>query len=238
MPEKTDLRSVITYIVSQLDEMEASFGKTKLVKLLYLIDVEFFRTFSRQLSDLEWTFYSYGPYAFSLEQIFSELDLDILQEDVFTASGAKAKIFRLEKHVMSDLENSTGADKTIIDRVIKTWAYSDLNPLLSYVYFHTEPMVAAERGESLDFSKIKKLPSGKPEAIRLPLEFTQETRERFLRYKVSRAKSTVRELDPKPRFDGTFLEGLNHMDMEELSQLPKGETNFEEELKTYFKRLS
>jgi hypothetical protein len=218
--------------------MEASFGKTKLVKLLYLIDVEFFRSFSRQLTNIEWIFYHYGPYAFSLEQTFSELDLDIPQEDVFTASGAKAKIFRLEKHITSDLENSTGADKIIIDRVIKSWGYSDLNPLLSYVYFHTEPMITAERGESLDFSKIKKLPAGKPEVIRLPLEFTQEIKERFLRYKASRAKSMVRELDPKPRFDGTFLEGLNHMDMEELAQLPNGEITIDEESKDTFRRLS
>lgn len=233
-----DLRNVITYIISQLVEMEVSFGKTKLVKLLYLIDVEFYRSFSRQLTNLEWIFYHYGPYAFSLDHTFSEMDLDIPQEDVFTTSGVKAKIFRLEKHVKSDLENSTGADKIIIDRIIKSWGYSDLNSLLSYVYFHTEPMVTAERGESLDFSKIKKLPTGKSEAIRLSLEFTQEIKERFLRYKASRTKPVYRELDPKPRFDGTFFVGLNHMDMEEMSQIPKGETTFEEESKDTFKRLS
>ncbi len=238
MPEKADLRSIITYIISQLGDMEASFGKTKLVKLLYLIDVEFFRSFSRQLTNLEWIFYYYGPYAFSLDQTFSELDLDIPQEDVVTASGAKAKIFRLEKYVESDLDNSTGADKIIIDRIIKSWGYSDLNPLLSFVYFHTEPMATAERGEPLDFSRIKKLSAGKPEAIRLPTEFIQEITERFRRYKAARAKSAIKDLDPKPRFDEIFLNGLNHMDIEELSQIPKGETSFKEELKITFKRLS
>ena len=238
MPERADLRSVITYITSQLVEMEASFGKTKLVKLLYLIDVEFFRSFSRQLTNLEWIFYHYGPYAFSLDQTFSELDLDIPQEDVVTTSGAKAKIFRLEKHVKSDLDNSTAADKIIIVRIIGSWGYSDLNPLLSFVYFYTEPMVTAERGEPLDFSRIKKLSAGKPEAIRLPTEFTQEITERFRRYKAARAKSAIKDLEPKPRFDEIFLNGINHMDMEELAQLPNGQITIDEEFKDTFRRLS
>jgi len=238
LPEKSDIHSRITYIISQLVEAEVSFGKTKLIKLIYLIDVEFYRSFSRQLTNLEWIFYHYGPYAFSLDQTFSELELDIPQEDVFTTSGKKAKVFRLEEHVKSDLENSTGADKIIIDRIVKSWGHSDLNPLLSFVYFHTEPMATAEHGELLDFSKIKKLPTGKPEVIRPSIEFTQEIKERFLKYKASRLKSEIKELDPKPRFDGTFINGLNHMDMEEFSQIPKGDATFDEELKNTFKRQS
>jgi hypothetical protein len=44
--------------------------------------------------------------------------------------------------------------ETIVDRIVKEWGDADLNKLLDYVYFETEPMQNAKRGDVLDFSSV------------------------------------------------------------------------------------
>jgi hypothetical protein len=43
----------------------------------------------------------------------------------------------------------------IIGDLVKKWGGADINRLLDYVYFETEPMENAHRGDILDFSTIQ-----------------------------------------------------------------------------------
>jgi CRISPR/Cas system-associated exonuclease Cas4 (RecB family) len=43
----------------------------------------------------------------------------------------------------------------MIERLIDDWGTADLNELLDYVYFETEPMFKVELRQKLDFSKVK-----------------------------------------------------------------------------------
>ena len=74
------LRHLISHTVTELTDMGAGFGKTKLVKLLYLMDVENYRRRQETISGLEWCFYHYGPYAFEIDSALNELSFDIPQE--------------------------------------------------------------------------------------------------------------------------------------------------------------
>src|SRR5690348_15440932 len=49
-------------------------GKTKLLKLLYLSDIEYFRVFRRTLTGFDWRFYLYGPWAPQFDEILQRLD--------------------------------------------------------------------------------------------------------------------------------------------------------------------
>ena len=145
MPTTVDIRKLIAYVISKLTDMEVSFGKTKLVKLLYLIDLEFYRLYSRKLTEFEWIFCHYGPYAYAIDDVLKQLDLDIPQEVVVTAAGHKANIFKFPKHLTAEFEDSSSSlQKSVVDRILNEWGPEELNPLLSYVYFHTEPMKDAQ----------------------------------------------------------------------------------------------
>ncbi|MGA7793478.1 MAG: type II toxin-antitoxin system antitoxin SocA domain-containing protein [Candidatus Acidiferrales bacterium] len=122
---------------------------TRLVKLMYLTELEYFRLRHERLTDLDWTFYLFGPYPMSLRSFLGEPEIEskewrsgktsksiVRGEDIFMK--AKAEL---------DLE-------AIIKRVVKTWGDADLNQLLDYVYFETEPMQNAKRGDLLDFSSV------------------------------------------------------------------------------------
>ena len=45
--------------------------------------------------------------------------------------------------------------RSIIAQLVRQWGDADINRLLNYVYFDTEPMEHATRGEILDFSTLR-----------------------------------------------------------------------------------
>lgn len=238
MSSKIDDRSLITYVISRLADLEATFGKTKLVKLLYLIDVEFYRACTRKLTDFEWIFYYYGPYADTIDSVLKQLELDIPQENVVTTSGYKAKIFKAPKYLTTEFENEASyLQKSIVDGVLNEWGLEDLNPILSHVYFHTEPMRDAQRGELLDFSNIYRSVSL---SFSKKAQITKERRKgmikSFVKAKKLHLTSNCQSLDPKPRLDNVFERGLQNLENEERLSVPKGELEIKEEFKDQMRR--
>lgn len=234
MPSVLQLRSLTAYVISKLVDMEASFGKTKLVKLLYLIDVENYRLRSHKLTRLDWVFYHYGPYAFEIDQTLKQLDLDIPQEDMLTAAGHRAIVFKPSWDTDAEFEQqASNLEKSVVDRVLNEWGMEELNPILSYVYFHTEPMKDAKRGDVLDFSKIRQLPTSK--VVRRPPELPpsreKELRAEFQKVRGERWQQVHQPLDPKPRLDDIFWHGLTYLDSEEQYSVPRGDIELVEEFK-------
>lgn len=227
-----NLSDLLAYIITKLVDMDCAFGKTKLVKLLYLIDVETYKVKSRTFSGINWIFYHYGPYAFEIDEALKQLEIDIPQENVKTYSGFNAKIFKPYKSLTSNFEESTGFQKMLVDRVLETWGPEDLNTLLSYVYFHTEPMENAVRNAKLDFSTIQR-PSREMNRIIVTKEDVIKSgwngRDKFIKAMEKHVNST--NLYPKPRFDAIFLNGLSNMDIEDTFPLITGEVEIDEETK-------
>jgi len=217
--------------------MEIGFGKTKLVKLLYLIDVEYQRLYSHKLTELEWIFYHYGPYAFAIDDVLKQLDIDIPQEEAMTASGNRAKIFKPIKAIHSEFENSSDVKKYLVDRVIDQWGFEELNPLLSYVYFHTEPMQNAHRGDILDFSKIiHTLAKKKLVYLPIPKEQQQDMRKKFEQIKEHHTQVLRKSLNPEPRFDNVFMDGFLNIEISEQYGISTGEIDISNDAKTVLKQ--
>ena len=198
--------------------MDVGFGKTKLVKLLYLIDVENYLRRGATISGLEWRFYHYGPYAFEIDAALKELDLDIPQESVTTETGHRAIVFRSNYGLHARLGEyvSSTSELRLVDRVIRDWGKVELYPLLNHVYFFTEPMKHAKRGEILDFSTIQRnqVRPTSNRGVPVPSDILAEYKSRF---QEAKAKRVRRPLLPAPRFDRVYQEGLERMIEEEDS---------------------
>ena len=228
------LNSLITHIATELADKGIGFGKTKLVKLIYLVDVENYRARRETLTGLEWVFYHYGPYSFEIDAALADLAFDIPQESAATVGGRAATIFKPRMGVKSRLGERVGTPQLrLVDRVIGEWGETELNPLLNHVYFYTEPMKDAARGETLDFSKI---PRRRPRSVRarvgapMPEERLNEYRRRFREAKAARAEFR-RPLDPPPRFDRVYQEALARMNEDERCEIPPGEVVISEDVK-------
>lgn len=209
------LYNLIAHTVTQLADMGAGFGKTKLVKLLYLIDVENYRRRRKTLSGLEWRFYHYGPYAFEIDEALDALALEVPQETVAMKSGRNAIVFRPDRNLNPSLADHIQLrELRLVNRIIQEWGETDLNSLLNHVYFYTEPMIDAERGDFLDFSTVRRRRINQSAAHipQLPKDRLEEYRSRFKEAKAKRIRQT---LDPPPRFDEIYREGVARMNREE-----------------------
>ena len=226
------LRHLISHTVTELTDMGAGFGKTKLVKLLYLMDVENYRRRQETISGLEWCFYHYGPYAFEIDSVLNELSFDIPQESFTTESGYKAIAFRPERSLKPRLGKYVRSlsELRLVNRVVRDWGETELNVLLDHVYFYTEPMKHARRGDILDFSVVERRRRQSTTKLtpRLSSDQLSEYRARF---QESKARRVRQPLYPAPRFDGVYREGLARLTAEEAGLIPLGIAVISEEAK-------
>src|SRR5882762_3415911 len=122
---------------------------TRLVKLMYLTEVEYYRLKRERLTDLDWKFYHYGPYPPSLIAVIGEPEIETFE---WKNGKSSKQIVRDEDVFMrTSADNDT---ERLIWSLVKEWGDADLNQLLDFVYFETEPMQGANRGDILDFSLI------------------------------------------------------------------------------------
>lgn len=180
--------NIIKQIIISAKEQEINVSaKTRLIKLLYLIEIEYYKHYQKRLTDLKWQFYHYGPYASEIESI---LDSPDIEEIPFVLKGGKSGSQydftenEIKAYVSSEI-------KRLIDYIVKDWGETDLNKLLDYVYFETEPMKDAKRGDLLDFTKIKPWkPPEKIKNVRIdPIKFTA-LKEKYLSHIKEMSKIT------------------------------------------------
>ncbi len=233
------LRELITYLVVKLDDAQAEIGKTRLVKFLYLADVEFFRRRRARLTDLEWIFFHYGPYAFAIDTALQELGFDIPSEDVSIAGGRRAIVFRPTAHARRGIEDRIpGSERRVIDRVLYQWQYEELNAILNHVYFYTEPMKNAKRGDLLDFGTIRAPGFVSTQVVRLGLdeERLQGFRARFSASREGHTARRSRPIVPAPRIDAVYNDAVRRLDGEPVV-LPPGRLEIPEESKEQLRSL-
>jgi hypothetical protein len=145
-----DLDSLIheVYRQSKVNHVPPPFV-TRVVKIIYLADLEWRRRHGEPLSNIEWRFLHFGPYAYEFVPVLGDPDMEVAE---FQGKTARRFVFDpAELEVQRVSEEISG----IIRNLVKQWGDADINRLLDYVYFETEPMENARRGDVLDFSTIR-----------------------------------------------------------------------------------
>lgn len=141
-------KDIIINIIDLLHEKNIGFGRTKLVKLSYLLDLEYYRRNKKLLTDAKWIYYLYGPYPINYNDY---LESDGIQISDPNDTGFKS-ISLKECACIPDIPNDL---KRLISSLIDEYGRMDLNDLLDYVYYDTEPMMnVKERMDELDFSTV------------------------------------------------------------------------------------
>jgi len=150
------LRALVSYIVDYLRAQGASFAYTKVVKLLYLIDVEYCRSVGRTLTGLRWTFHHFGPWDDQLRAVLHGHVEGIEPVEVFTSKGFQATTWRVIDAPDPDIVFKRPLERLVVDRVLNAWGDFETNIVLDHVYRDTEPMHSARFGEELDFGKVNR----------------------------------------------------------------------------------
>ena len=184
--------SIIKQIIKSSKEQEIPIpAKTRLIKLLHLIEIEHYKHIQKRLTDLQWQFYHYGPYAPEIEHILGSPDIE---EITFTLRDGR----KGSHYDFTDDEGQTKFPselKRLIDYIVKDWGEIDLNKLLDHVYFETEPMINAKRGQLLDFTTVQPwVPSEKTKTVRIAAKKLSALREKYIAHikEMSQRKPTFR----------------------------------------------
>jgi len=184
------LDEVIAYVVGRALDRDSAITKTKLAKLLYLADVARARDKRRLLTGLKWTFFHYGPYAFDLEE-----HLDRLAGNLIEVSERGDTILYVGAPGAPSPEFWPDSTRLLLDRLVDEWATEPLNALLDYVYFETEPMLNAERGEELDFSLVEARSKARPDPGQIKPAVREQLHELALNRSQARLPATTGRRD-------------------------------------------
>lgn len=95
----TPAERLILYVIQGIRDEYAFPSRTKLLKILYLIDVEYFRRHRRTLTGCEWVFYHFGPYVHEYPRLLERLGIsDIEETEDRTADGKRFYGYRVRDH--------------------------------------------------------------------------------------------------------------------------------------------
>ena len=153
-------------------------GRTRLVKLLYLVEYEYYKQKRERLTALKWFFHHYGPFAHELTELVNGKLALVEEEERELDSGGIAKLMGFRDPEEFKDKDFIGDIRTefIIKGVVDAWCDADINKLLNYVYHYTEPMEEAKKGDLLDFSRIRVSITPPPQ---LPKEKIGKLRKKF-----------------------------------------------------------
>jgi len=154
-----NLTKLVQAILSRARERGGYVNKTKLVKYLYLFDVAAVRRRGHTLTGFAWIFFHYGPWTPEFEDLYK----DLRTSGTITIRPSDRADFDTEflsAPVQVELDEIID-DPTLeftLKHIIDEWADVRLGEMLDFVYFHTEPMLNASRGERLDFDTVRGTP--------------------------------------------------------------------------------
>jgi hypothetical protein len=207
-------KDLIHTIVSQVVEKGGYVTKTKLLKLLYLLDLEYYRLHRTTFTGFQWKFFHLGPWA----REFDPLIEDMVRNESLVESSSTKQEYETKFFRASEPRDATGlfpafADEAILRFILNTWSDASTAEFLDYVYFRTEPMEHGVRNESLDFSSVGE---DKPEKYTRPKSLVSDTeiskrRREFIK-KASQERSQASFEFTKPRYDQEFEKALEKFD--------------------------
>jgi hypothetical protein len=149
------LVKLIPGIISAVVERGGYVTKTKLLKLLYLFDVEYYRLFRKTFTELDWKFFHLGPWTAEYDALITSL---VESGDVEQYSSQKSEydtqFFRTPEEREFSKLFATFAEEAPLRKVLNAWADATTGEILDHVYFRTEPMEHGIRNARLDFSYI------------------------------------------------------------------------------------
>ena len=187
--EASNIEKLIAAIVTWVVGEGSYVTKTKLLKLLYLFDVEYYRAHRQTFTGFGWKFFHLGPWAAEFDPSLDALvNTGTLMLQQRSNADFEMSFYRSAEDIAPRAPFGNVKDEYILRGVLNRWGTRSTGEILDYVYFQTAPMEAGIRNAPLDFSVIRpeqraaytRSSSGKTQAeiqkLRTKFEATQAQR--------------------------------------------------------------
>jgi len=139
------LRDVIYYLISKLGVVES---RTKLIKLIYLADVEAKKKLGKTITGLTYVYHFYGPYTHEIVEKVLEMDGEEIRE-VYNPFLDRYEYYALGGEVDDNV--NVGLDQNeieVLDEVIEKYGKMSTSEIKEEAY-NTEPMRKANPGDKI-----------------------------------------------------------------------------------------
>lgn len=134
------IQNLVIYLFQKLNR---SLGSVELTKLIYLIDVEFFKYFGEKLTDCDYVRERLGPYSRKIKETLLDLDKDDIIDINLILSKGKSTILKrshsLNKKDVKILPEFKKVERLIIENVLNKIGKLEVKKLEKLSY-KTEPM--------------------------------------------------------------------------------------------------
>ena len=207
------VRKLIPAIVSYINEHDSYVSKTKLLKLLYLLDVEWYRENRETYTGFDWVFLHLGPWATEYDPLLQSLTANFEIISKKSEGDFEAELFTTPEPIdFTRLFESYSQEKHL-RTVLSEWGIRSTPEILDYVYFWTEPMEKSARYEPLDFSSI---PREQVPAYRRIVSKSTPKEIEAARARIAEAAKRLPESEtktsPQSRYDAEYLEAMANLD--------------------------
>jgi len=130
---------LVGYVINRLS---GKIGRTMILKLVYLIDLESRRYVGKPVSCLEYRLWNHGPFDAEIYRAIETLREagDVAEETIHYPSASG---YRYSTTNPARVHGLTRAEEAIVSYVLCTYASHDLQEVLDVVY-NTKPMKAVE----------------------------------------------------------------------------------------------
>ena len=212
---KSEAKELAVAILTRIEEREGSANKTKLLKLMYLADIENYRATGETVTGFDWLFYLYGPWSAEYDTLLEQLDSDgSIKLEKWSEGTIEGERVSARAHISLETVGLSTDAFFRTRRQIDIWADSGIPKLLDYVYFQTEPMQDAEKLKPLDFTKVSKEP---PTLYRRRNSGTSPGEIQRIRRKFAEVKRRVEDEEPHQSapYDDAFLDAMSIFEREE-----------------------
>jgi len=218
---------LIQYIVWFATEKEMKLTTVRLVKFLYLADLYWARENKGEtLTGWLWRFVHYGPFCGEALNAIEEAH----QSELIEKSAYKSKFGDEDYNLYWCDKEPAFVQKlpsyltSLLSEAISKWG-DDTYGLLDYVYFETEPMVDAKKGDLLDFLKAKRIEKPKEiKMLKLSPEHVAKGKKIIERLKAKyKEELAARSQGPQPIYDETYNQATRLLNEEDLHGELSGE---------------
>jgi len=135
--------NLVLYLAQKAMEEEVFMGLTRLMKMVYLVDLAYAEKHGKTYTGFDWFFHHYGPYAREVEAAVK----GFIKEDEIDGTMVKEIVYRGKEVSIPNPEVEELADDAFY-----SWARESLDDLLDYVYSTLPMRIVSERGERLDLT--------------------------------------------------------------------------------------
>lgn len=207
------LNQLILALVNLIRQHHGNPTKTKVLKFLYLADIEHFRDTGSTLTSIRWVFHFYGPWFDQYEAALEELAKQrVIELKPWKADRAEGVTIAPNAEASLDGLGLSFSAELAIKECVELWAAEPLGELLNHVYFHTEPMQEAQRGQPLDFTTVRtreQIPIYRRTKSGADKKVIRQTH-RKLQEALSASAPSEPHFTP-PRYDKQFFEALSQI---------------------------